>query len=94
MAAFDKPKSSAAARSINRKDVKIIDGGYIKVPGNVNFGINFDCPQNTVYACMAESFILGMSNYKGNFCIGREIDLGLIEEIGKMATKCGFEVVM
>ena len=50
-----------------------------------------DLGDNTVYACMAEAFILGMNGVKGNFCIGKDIDLEKVEYIGKLGKE--FEVV-
>jgi fatty aldehyde-generating acyl-ACP reductase len=89
----DAAKPVDISRCASRDDLTIIDGGLIKIPGNANFKINFDCPPNVVYACMAEAFILGMANKSGNYCVGRNININMIKEIGKLGDKFGFQVL-
>ena len=89
----DAAKPSDLANRINRKDITIINGGLVKLPTPVDFGFDFDCPKNTVYACMAEPMILALEGRKGNYCIGRDIDLEMVNEIGRLGKKHGFEVV-
>jgi len=90
---IDAAKPSDISRKIKRKDIRIIDGGIVRIPGDVDLGIDFDCSKNRVYACMAEAFILGMAGKKGNYCIGKDIPLEKVEEIGRLGEELGFEVV-
>ncbi|OQY36670.1 MAG: shikimate dehydrogenase, partial [Anaerolineaceae bacterium 4572_5.2] len=43
-----------------RKDVLVIEGGMVKVPGHANFNFDFGFPPKMVYACMAETMILAL----------------------------------
>jgi len=90
---IDAAKPSDISRRNVRGDIKIIDGRLVEVPEKVNFGIDFDCPPNIIYACMAEAFILGLDGFKGDFCIGKKIPLEKIEKIGKLGNKWGFKIV-
>lgn len=80
-------------RPSDRTDITVIPGGLVRLPEEVDFGFDFDCPKNTVYACMAEPMILALEGRKGNYCIGKEIGLGMVEEIGRLGKKQGFEVL-
>jgi fatty aldehyde-generating acyl-ACP reductase len=90
---IDAAKPSDISRAITRKDIKIIDGGVIKIPSSTDFGIDFDLVKDQVYACMAEAFILGMAGHKENFCVGYDISDEKIQKIGELGEKFGFEVV-
>lgn len=89
---IDAAKPSDLSNRAIRPDLKVIGGGQIRVPGSTDFGIHFDLPPNVVYACMAEAFILGMSEQKGNFCIGSDIPLEMVNKIGELGNGLGFEV--
>jgi len=102
---IDAAKPSDISRKV-REDVKVVDGGVVRVPtaesfsldskgagGAIDFGIDFDLGKNQAYACMAEAFILGMNDMKGNYCLGKEMDLKKVEEIGRKGERMGFRVV-
>lgn len=89
---LDAAKPSDISRIITREDISILDGGVVQVPGEVDFGIDFDLGKNQVYACMAEAFILGMSGHDKHFCVGKDFDLELVDRIGKLAKEKGFLV--
>jgi fatty aldehyde-generating acyl-ACP reductase len=73
-----------------RKDVLIIDGGIVKLPGEVDFGFDFGFPENTSYACMAETILLSLEKRWENFSLGREMELEKIDQIKKMAEENHF----
>lgn len=109
---IDAAKPSDISRKV-RDDVKVIDGGVVRVPVGdeeshgadvlsddknssekaIEFGIDFDLGKNQVYACMAEAFILGMNEMKGDYCLGKEMDLEKVEEIGRIGEMCGFRIM-
>ena len=74
-----------------RKDVLVIEGGLVKVPGKANFNFDFGFPPKMVYACMAETMILALEGRYENFTIGRNISLAQVEEIAALAKKHGFK---
>ncbi len=87
-----RPRNVASEVSRKRKDVLVIEGGVINVPGNVNFGFNFGFPPATSYACMAETMILALEGRYEDFSLGRNLELKKIEEIETLAAKHGFSL--
>ncbi len=87
---LDAAKPSDISRNIFRDDITLLEGGVVQVPGEVDFGIDFDLGKNQVYACMAEAFILGMAEHDKHFCVGKQFDLELVDRIGKLAKEQGF----
>ncbi|HEY85971.1 MAG TPA: shikimate dehydrogenase [Chloroflexi bacterium] len=75
-----------------RKDVLVIEGGMVKVPGHANFNFDFGFPPKMVYACMAETMILALEGRYENFTIGRNISLEQVAEIASLAKKHGFKL--
>ncbi len=52
-----RPRDVSRAVADKRKDVLVIEGGVVKVPGQVQFNFDFGFPPQTAYACMAETMI-------------------------------------
>ncbi len=75
-----------------RKDVLVIDGGVIEVPGEVDFGFNFGFPPRTCEACMAETIILALEGRYENFTLGKDVSLSKVEEMAALARKHGFRL--
>ena len=75
-----------------RKDVLVIEGGMVEVPGRPNFNFDFGFPPKMVYACMAETMILALEGRYENFTIGRNISLEQVTEIAALAKKHGFKL--
>lgn len=85
-----RPRDVAAKVAEERKDVLIIDGGIVKVPGNVEFNFDFGFPPGTCYACMAETMILSLEGRLESYTLGRNISVNQITAMGEMAKKHGF----
>lgn len=85
-----RPRDVAAKVAELRKDVLIIDGGIVKVPGPVEFNFDFGFPKGTCYACMAETMILALENRLTSFTLGRNIAVEQLEDMASMAKKHGF----
>ncbi len=75
-----------------RKDVLVIEGGVVEVPGDINFNFNFGFPPRLSYACMAETMILAMEGKYENYSIGKNLSLEKVEEIKGLAKKHGFKL--
>jgi predicted amino acid dehydrogenase len=75
-----------------RKDVLVIDGGVIAVPGEVDFGLDFGMPPRMSEACMAETILLALEGRFENFTLGKDIDLSKVEVIAGLARKHGFRL--
>ena len=75
-----------------RKDVMVIEGGLVEVPGNPEFNSNFGYPPGIALACMAETMILTLEGRFEPYSIGRKIKLEKVAEIEGMALKHGFKL--
>jgi len=75
-----------------RKDVLVIDGGIVEVPGPVDFAFNFGLRPKLAYACMAETMLLALEGRYEDYTLGRRIALAKVQEMGQLACKHGFKV--
>ncbi len=87
-----RPRNISSEVYAKRDDVLVIDGGVIRVPGPVDFGLNFGFPPHTAEACMAETMILTLERRFEAFTLGRDITVQQVEEIAKLGRKHGFKV--
>ena len=85
-----RPRDVSAQVAKTRKDVLVIEGGIVKVPGNVNFNFNFGLPPGMCYACMAETMILAMEGRFESFSIGSRLEMEKVGEIWELGKKHGF----
>ncbi|HIU63812.1 MAG TPA: NAD(P)H-binding protein [Candidatus Avacidaminococcus intestinavium] len=87
-----RPRNVSKEVSRLRKDVLVIEGGVINVPGSVDFGFNFGFPPRTSYACMAETMILALEGRYENYTLGRQLSVEQIVNINKLAEKHEFSL--
>ncbi len=76
----------------HRKDVRVINGGMIEIPGKVDFRFDFGLPPRMAYACMAETMVLALEGRYESYTIGRDISVDQIDEISHLAELHGFRV--
>lgn len=87
-----RPRNVSRAVSAKRRDVLVIEGGVIDVPGDVDFHFNFEFPPRMAYACMAETMILALESRYENFSLGRNLDVNKIRTIAELAEKHNFHL--
>ncbi|MFW6389606.1 MAG: shikimate dehydrogenase [Halanaerobiales bacterium] len=87
-----RPRDVAVKVGHSRDDVLVIEGGIVKVPGDVNFNLNFGYPPGTAYACMAETMMLTLENRKEDYSLGPIIEIEKVKETVIMAKKHGFKL--
>jgi predicted amino acid dehydrogenase len=87
-----RPRSVSRHVTRERHDVLVIEGGVVRVPGQVDFGFDFGFPPGQAYACMAETMILAMEGRYECYSLGREISLDRVGEIAGLAQKHGFRL--
>ena len=75
-----------------RDDVLVIDGGLVRVPGNVDFGFNYGLPPNLTYGCFAETIALTLEGLFEDYSIGKDLSIEQVRRIDDLATKHGFEL--
>lgn len=75
-----------------RNDVRIVEGGVLDVPGEVDFGFSFGLPPGQAYACMAETMVLAMEGRYESYSLGKQVRMEQIREIAQLARKHGFRI--
>ena len=75
-----------------RDDVLVIDGGLVRVPGEVDFGFNYGLPPHLTYGCLAETMALAFEGRFEDYSIGKELSVERVQEIDALAIKHGFEL--
>jgi fatty aldehyde-generating acyl-ACP reductase len=87
-----RPRDVSAQVAQHRKDVLVIDGGMVEVPGKVDFGFDFGLPSGKAYACMAETMALTLEGRFEDYTLGKDITRARVEEITNIAEKHGFRL--
>jgi predicted amino acid dehydrogenase len=87
-----RPRDVSAQVAQKRKDVVIIEGGIVKIPGRPNLKFDFGLPPGMCYACMAETMILAMESRFENYSIGSRLELEKVNEISQLARKHDFRL--
>lgn len=87
-----RPRDVSKLVSKVRDDVLVIDGGIVKVPGEVDFHFNFGLPEKMAEGCMAETMILALEKRYENYTLGKDISVEKVKEMEKLAAKHGFEL--
>jgi len=75
-----------------RRDVLVIDGGVIEVPGRVDFGLDFGFPPGTCEACMAETMLLALEHRYEDYTLGAEVEVERVREIHALMDRHGFRL--
>jgi fatty aldehyde-generating acyl-ACP reductase len=86
------PRDVSAQVAELRKDVLVIDGGMVRVPGEVNFNFDFGFPPGLAYACMAETMTLALEGRYEDYTLGKVISVQQVETIRSLAIKHGFRL--
>lgn len=87
-----RPRDVSRQVADERPDVLVIEGGMVRVPGNVDFGFNFGFPPQMAYACMAETMALTLEKKYESFTLGKDITLSQVHTIDTIATRHGFRL--
>ena len=66
-----RPRDVSKRVAAERKDVLVIEGGMVEVPGPVDYHFNFGFPPGKAYACMAETMVLAMEGRYEDYTLGR-----------------------
>lgn len=86
------PPDVSKEQADRRDDVLIIESGEIRIPGDVDWGVNLGLPPNIAYACLAETILLAITGRFESFTLGRELKIEKIKEIGDLAIENGFDL--
>lgn len=91
---YDTSESSDISKNVRkmRPDVLVIDGEIIKVPDSRNLESNFGLEKGLVYACMAETMMLGLEKRYEHGSLGSDIDANFLLYMRQLAEKHGFSL--
>jgi predicted amino acid dehydrogenase len=87
-----RPRDVSVRVAKERPDVLAIEGGVVRVPGEVDFGFDFGFEEGTAYACMSETMLLALEDDPSlfNFTLGKEVSVEQVDQISALAKKHGF----
>lgn len=84
------PPSVSTDVAAQRQDVHVVPGSLVQVPSTDSLDLTpFGLPAGQMYACMAETAVLGLEGLAGNYSIG-DVRLEQIAEISELADRNGF----
>ena len=87
-----RPRDVSERVAALRKDVLVIDGGMVRVPGDVNFNFDFGFPPGLAYACMAETMALALEGRFEDYTLGKKFSRAHVLEISEIAERHGFRL--
>ncbi len=87
-----RPRDVSVRVARERKDVLVIEGGVVAVPGDVDFHFSFGFPPQTAYACMSETMMLALDGRYESFTLGKEVSVAQAEETLRIADRHGFRL--
>ncbi|HXV76793.1 MAG TPA: hypothetical protein VD788_10785 [Candidatus Polarisedimenticolaceae bacterium] len=87
-----RPPDVSAEEARLRPDVLVIESGEVLIPGEVDFHYDIGLPPGVSYACLAETALLAMDGRFECYTLGRAIELGRVDEIGRLAERHGFRL--
>jgi predicted amino acid dehydrogenase len=68
----------------------VVDGGVIRVPGGQDVGFSFGLPPGAVYACMAETMMLGLEHRSEHGSLGGQLNEDFLRYVRELSSKHGF----
>jgi predicted amino acid dehydrogenase len=94
-----RPRDVSLAVARERKDVLVIEGGVVRVPGEMHCNrvdreepFSFGFPPGTAYACMSETMALALEGRYESFTLGKEVSVAQVEEISQLCARHGFRL--
>lgn len=94
-----RPRDVSVAVAKERPDVLVIEGGVVKVPGEMRCNkpdtgapFSFGFPPGAAYACMSETIALALEGRYESFTLGKEVSIKKTDEIGEICSRHGFKL--
>lgn len=94
-----RPRDVSAAVQRERDDVLVIEGGVVRVPGEMQCTkleseqpFSFGFPQGTAYACMSETIALSLDQRYESFTLGKDVSVQQVDEISAVCRRHGFRL--
>ncbi len=87
-----RPRDVSFRVARDRRDVLVIEGGVVRVPGRIDFGFDFGFPAGCAYACMSETMLLALDDRAESFTIGKDVTVDQVSEMDRLASRHGFKL--
>ena len=100
-----RPRDVSVRVARERKDVLVIEGGVVKIPGAMKMPktdskgrekhageFSFGFPPGTAYACMSETMLLALEGRYESYTLGKTVSVEQVEGTLQMAQKHGFQL--
>lgn len=94
-----RPRDVSVAVARERNDVLVIEGGVVRVPGEMRCRkhqsedpFSFGFPQGTSYACMSETMALALEGRMESFTLGKEVSVEQVDGISDICRRHGFKL--
>jgi len=87
-----RPRDVSVRVANERPDVLVIEGGIVKVPGDMVSTLDFGFPPGTAYACMSETMMLALEDNPVSFTLGKDVSVEQVAQTQAWAQKHGFEL--
>jgi fatty aldehyde-generating acyl-ACP reductase len=85
-----------AMRVSSRRDVLVIEGGVIRLPGRpeiyTDYRLDLGMPDFLTFACEAETILLALEGLLESFSLGRDMPLAKVKQIAAIGDRHGFEL--
>lgn len=89
---MSRPSNTSHRIREERPDVLVIDGGVVEIPNKLDIDTYFGFPQGVIYACMAETIMLGLAEKFENTSIGHQLDAKTLDYLRDAAKDFGFKL--
>jgi len=87
-----RPPDISPDAAAQRPDVLVIESGEGQLFPGARVTMNLGLPEGVIYACLAETMLLGLERHYDHFTIGRNIEEDRIRQINDLADKHGMKL--
>lgn len=101
-----RPRDVSARVAKERRDVLVIEGGVVAVPGDMRLPktdktgrerpgageFSFGFPPGAAYACMSETMMLALEGRYESFTLGKTVSVEQVRETQRLAARHGFKL--
>jgi predicted amino acid dehydrogenase len=87
-----RPPDISPAAALERPDVLVIESGEVQLFPGAKLTANIGLPEGVIYACLAETILLGLEKHYDHFTLGRDITEDRVRYINSLADKHGMKL--
>ncbi len=87
-----RPPDVTQDAALRRPDVLVIESGEVQLFPGSKLTANIGLPEGVIYACLAETMLLGLEKHYDHFTLGRDITEERVRYINSLADKHGMKL--